>query len=277
MVLLRGEIYFVQFIINPEEDEFELGLIFRRSFLHAAKGIVNFGEGTTTEKISHTGMAKRGKGSRGSEKRALTHNISMRYEILDEVRPVIETLAYSDKYRKLLDEIWADKVRLDGMIKPEEERVMTSGAYDHKVGSSRAKRSRNVETVKKHYSQMFTTNSWNGEVVVEKQSLVITLAQTEEEVFFSVAWVRAFDIREPIYLELFREFYATYEFDKVGSNLRIRLIPAIQVDEEQRSCRPRESESSAGFDCVIYMRVWVDGLQAGGNREDGVQIVISLG
>ncbi|GKF74642.1 integrase, catalytic region, zinc finger, CCHC-type containing protein, partial [Tanacetum coccineum] len=40
----------------------------------------------------------------------------MRYEILDEVRPVIETLAYSDKYRKLLDEIWADKVRLEGRI-----------------------------------------------------------------------------------------------------------------------------------------------------------------
>ncbi|GJV58698.1 hypothetical protein Tco_1464798 [Tanacetum coccineum] len=48
MVLLRGEIYFVQFIINPEEDEFEPGLIFGRSFLRSAKGIVNFGEGTIT-------------------------------------------------------------------------------------------------------------------------------------------------------------------------------------------------------------------------------------
>ncbi|GJV85591.1 hypothetical protein Tco_1525489 [Tanacetum coccineum] len=59
-----------------------------------------------------------------AEKRALAHNISMRYEILEEVRPVINTLAYHDKYRKLLDEIWADKVRLDGMVIPEEERVM---------------------------------------------------------------------------------------------------------------------------------------------------------
>ncbi|GKC82287.1 putative reverse transcriptase, RNA-dependent DNA polymerase [Tanacetum coccineum] len=32
---------------------------------------------------------------------------------------------------------------------------------------------------------------------------------------FSVAWVRAFNIREPIYLELCHEFYATYEFDEV--------------------------------------------------------------
>ncbi|GJZ11038.1 retrotransposon ORF1 [Tanacetum coccineum] len=59
-----------------------------------------------------------------AERRALAHSISMRYEMLEEVRPVIETLAYSDKYRKLLDEIWADKVKLDGRIKPEEERAM---------------------------------------------------------------------------------------------------------------------------------------------------------
>ncbi|GJZ29044.1 hypothetical protein Tco_0573691 [Tanacetum coccineum] len=48
MLVLRGEIYFVQFIINPEEDEFEPGLIFRRSFLHSANAIINFGEGTVT-------------------------------------------------------------------------------------------------------------------------------------------------------------------------------------------------------------------------------------
>ncbi|GJW35087.1 hypothetical protein Tco_0058007 [Tanacetum coccineum] len=48
MVLLHGEIYFVQFIINPKEDEFEPGLIFRRSFLRSANTIVNFGEGTIT-------------------------------------------------------------------------------------------------------------------------------------------------------------------------------------------------------------------------------------
>ncbi|GJS44614.1 hypothetical protein Tco_0594735 [Tanacetum coccineum] len=188
MVLLRGEIYFVQFIINPEEDEFEPGLIFERSFLHSANAVVNFGEGTITiqpdfdpfllssDKEKNPNLddletlldfdeepqneidlppmvCKMGKGSRNkkkvmenimyfnngvgpsssfgipltqeeAEKRALAHNISMRYELLEEVRLVIETLAYIDKYRKLLDEIWADKVRLDGMVKPEEERVM---------------------------------------------------------------------------------------------------------------------------------------------------------
>ncbi|GKD21248.1 hypothetical protein Tco_1222951, partial [Tanacetum coccineum] len=157
MVLLRGEIYFVQFIINPEEDEFEPRLIFGRSFLHSANAIVNFGEGTITiqpdfdpfllssdeegkqnlddletlldfdfdEEPQTEEEAEKRELSAGpsssigipltqeeAEKRELAQNISMRYEIL-EVRPVIETLAYNDKYRKLLDEIWADKVRLD--------------------------------------------------------------------------------------------------------------------------------------------------------------------
>ncbi|GJU03019.1 hypothetical protein Tco_1113357 [Tanacetum coccineum] len=190
MVLLHGEIYFVQFIINPEEDEFEPGLIFGRSFLRSANAIVNFGEGTITiqpdfdpfllssdeegnpnldnletlldfdfDEVPQTEtdlppmVCKMGKGSRNkkkimenimyfndgagpsssvgtpltqeeAERRALAHRISMRYEMLEEVRPVIETLAYNDKYKKLLDEIWADKVRLDGKIKPEEERAM---------------------------------------------------------------------------------------------------------------------------------------------------------
>ncbi|GKA24901.1 putative ribonuclease H-like domain-containing protein [Tanacetum coccineum] len=173
-----------------EEDEFEPGLIFGRSFLRSTNAIVNFGEGTITiqpdfdpfllssdeegkpnlddletlldfdfDEVPQTEtdlppmVCKMGKGSRNkkkvmenimyfnngagpsssigipltqeeAEKRALAHNISMRYEILEEVRPVIETLAYNDKYRKLLDEIWVDKVRLDGMIKPEEEKAM---------------------------------------------------------------------------------------------------------------------------------------------------------
>nr|GFD31401.1 hypothetical protein [Tanacetum cinerariifolium] len=59
-----------------------------------------------------------------AKKWALAHNISIRYEMLEEVRPTIETLSYNDKYKKLLDEIWADKVRLDEKIKPKEERAM---------------------------------------------------------------------------------------------------------------------------------------------------------
>ncbi|GJX58059.1 hypothetical protein Tco_0289449 [Tanacetum coccineum] len=145
MMLLRGEIYFVQFIINPKEDKFEPGLIFGRSFLRSANAIVNFWEGIIT--IQHDfdpflfssdeegnpnldkcyltlTLMRTPLTQEEAEWRALAHRISMRYEIPEEVRPVIETLAYNDKYKKLLDEIWADKVRLDGKIKPEEERAL---------------------------------------------------------------------------------------------------------------------------------------------------------
>ncbi|GJX33624.1 retrotransposon ORF1 [Tanacetum coccineum] len=102
-----------------------------------------------------------------------------------------------------------------------------------------------LKPLKKHYSQMFTMNSWNGVVVVEKQNwqllhkisygeeidtmLKISLKEAEfdEEIFFYVAYVRAFNIREPIYLELCREFYATYEFDE-----RLGLYHADELEKE---------------------------------------------
>nr|GFA26213.1 hypothetical protein [Tanacetum cinerariifolium] len=39
-------------------------------------------------------------------------------------------------------------------------------------------------------------------------------AESEEEIFTSVAWIRALNINEPIYAELFYEFYSTNEFDE---------------------------------------------------------------
>ncbi|GJY98648.1 hypothetical protein Tco_0516078 [Tanacetum coccineum] len=48
IVALRGEIYFVKFIINSEEDDVESGVIFGRSFLCLTKEITNFEAGTIT-------------------------------------------------------------------------------------------------------------------------------------------------------------------------------------------------------------------------------------
>ncbi|GJZ33033.1 hypothetical protein Tco_0578469 [Tanacetum coccineum] len=48
IVALRGEIYFVKFIINPEEDGVEPGVIFRRSFLRMTKAITDFRAGSIT-------------------------------------------------------------------------------------------------------------------------------------------------------------------------------------------------------------------------------------
>ncbi|GJR91722.1 hypothetical protein Tco_0215733 [Tanacetum coccineum] len=55
---------------------------------------------------------------------ALALRISKKFALLEEVRPVLETMAYNDKYKKVLDEIWKDKVELDGMIVREEEEAI---------------------------------------------------------------------------------------------------------------------------------------------------------
>ncbi|GJQ96381.1 hypothetical protein Tco_0007520 [Tanacetum coccineum] len=59
-----------------------------------------------------------------SAKEELAIRISQRYALLEEERHVIKTITYNDKYKKILDEIWKDKVELDGKnVKENEEEV----------------------------------------------------------------------------------------------------------------------------------------------------------
>ncbi|GJY47038.1 hypothetical protein Tco_0436101 [Tanacetum coccineum] len=57
-------------------------------------------------------------------KEALAIRISQKFALLEEVRLVIETMTYHDKYKKVLDEIWKDKIELDGKIVKEEEEAI---------------------------------------------------------------------------------------------------------------------------------------------------------
>nr|GEX20743.1 hypothetical protein [Tanacetum cinerariifolium] len=54
-----------------------------------------------------------------AEREALTIDICRRYSLLEDEIPVIETMAYSDTYKKILDGICLDKMKLDGEIKKE--------------------------------------------------------------------------------------------------------------------------------------------------------------
>ncbi|GKD56040.1 hypothetical protein Tco_1289427 [Tanacetum coccineum] len=63
-------------------------------------------------------------GKKEAAKEALAIRISQKFALLEEVKPVIETIAYHDKYKKVLDEIWKDKVELDGKIVKEEEETI---------------------------------------------------------------------------------------------------------------------------------------------------------
>ncbi|GKA43701.1 retrotransposon ORF1 [Tanacetum coccineum] len=155
IVALRGEIYFVKFIINPEEDDVEPGVVFGRSFLRLTKAIANFETRTITIypelDLFLVSSKKEGKISddwdllldhldfgdipdiegvdvpqfvQEVEREALAISICEIYSLIEEDRPVIETMAYSDKYKKILDGICLDKIKLDGMNKEEEEAII---------------------------------------------------------------------------------------------------------------------------------------------------------
>nr|GEY07163.1 hypothetical protein [Tanacetum cinerariifolium] len=60
IVPLKGEVYFVKFIINPEEYDSEPGVILGRSLLRLAHGVVDFDNG---ESFNSRGSRERGIGS----------------------------------------------------------------------------------------------------------------------------------------------------------------------------------------------------------------------
>nr|GFB59990.1 retrotransposon Orf1 [Tanacetum cinerariifolium] len=53
-------------------------------------------------------------------------------------------------------------------------------------------------------------------------------AKSNEEIFTSVAWIRAFNINEPIYAELCHEFYSSYEFDEVCTDYELQTKKIIK-------------------------------------------------
>nr|GEY03352.1 hypothetical protein [Tanacetum cinerariifolium] len=98
---------------------------------------------------------------------------------------------------------------------------------------------------KMYYFQKFTMSSFYFKDVVEMQSLEIddmlrirlSEAGSNEEIFTSVAWIRAFNINEPIYVELCHEFYVICEFDEVYADdeLQTRKISKFRLDGRAHS------------------------------------------
>nr|GEV50052.1 hypothetical protein [Tanacetum cinerariifolium] len=153
LVSLKREFYFVKVIVNPEEDDVEPSVILDRWFMRLTKGIAYFGNGIIkihpeldpfldnseeTKKfeddwdhlldIDFGDMPEIDKVAlppfKEAAREALAIDICKRFSILKEERPVIKTLAYSDKYKKILDRIVMDKLKVDGEIKKEEEEAI---------------------------------------------------------------------------------------------------------------------------------------------------------
>ncbi|GJX22451.1 hypothetical protein Tco_0226896 [Tanacetum coccineum] len=66
-------------------------------------------------------VCKMGKSSRNKRKQLEKFYICERYSLLEKERRVIETMAYRNKYKKILDGICIDKMKLDGEMKKDEE------------------------------------------------------------------------------------------------------------------------------------------------------------
>ncbi|GJX38100.1 hypothetical protein Tco_0251403 [Tanacetum coccineum] len=64
--------------------------------------------------------------------------------------------------------------------------------------------------------------------VYEMLRIKLRKAESGEEIFTSVAWIRAFNINELIYAELCHEFYSTYEFDEVCASDELQTKKIIK-------------------------------------------------
>nr|GEW11280.1 hypothetical protein [Tanacetum cinerariifolium] len=272
IVALRREIYFVKFIINPKEDDVEPGVVFGRSFLCLTKAIDDFGNETITiyleldpffvssEEEEKTDddwdlllddldfgdipdikgvnvsqfVCKMGK-SEEAERDALAISICEIYSLLEEERHVIETMAYSGKYKKILYGICLDKIKPDGMNKEEEESI-TMGGNDDEAESSRPKCSRQYKTVEEvlllqvHHEFLewegcnrdAKSRVGHGKEIDGFLRINFCEAGTNEEKITFVAWIRPFNINKSIYSELCHKFYSTYEFNEEGFDVHFQ-------------------------------------------------------
>ncbi|GJY58487.1 hypothetical protein Tco_0458379 [Tanacetum coccineum] len=98
----------------------------------------------------------------------------------------------------------------------------------------------NMKLWKRYCFHKFTMRSCYGKGVAEMQSLGydgeiddmlrirLREAGTNKEIFTSMAWIKAFNINEPIYAELCHEFYSTYDFEKVCADDELQTNKIIK-------------------------------------------------
>nr|GEV12283.1 reverse transcriptase domain-containing protein [Tanacetum cinerariifolium] len=325
IVALRGEIYFVEFIINPEEDEVKHGVIFGRPFLLMSKAITDFRVETiiiypdidpfleeTKEKensnddwdylldfniddvplLGEEGLpsfvSRMGKSSR-NKKRAM-ENLNFFYQdigtsssargreymkkvdrgimminntqaeamrilinvlcqvgvttvidkflildiLIDNDSLILQTFHaarsdvirnaksnsddnedYQIKRNKLGAPIYGPKpapyLNCNDSAKQLLAMETTMRTHNDEAGSSRSKCPRQQETMEK---------------IDDMLRIRLREAGSDEEIFTLVAWIRAFNINEPIYVELCHEVYTTYEFVEVcvDDELQTKMI-----------------------------------------------------
>ncbi|GJV89524.1 hypothetical protein Tco_1533462 [Tanacetum coccineum] len=142
IVSLKGELYFINFIVNSKEDDVEpcmmtnwmpclLALIsiqYPTFCVQHGKGLRNKKKPTKTYKMTYDGerpsvTINHPKTQEELTREVLEEDLYERIMLLNEKRPIIETLKYGDKHKMLLDSVLLDKLKLDGKFELEEEIV----------------------------------------------------------------------------------------------------------------------------------------------------------
>nr|GEU41903.1 hypothetical protein [Tanacetum cinerariifolium] len=122
------------------------------------------------------------------------------------------------------------------------EVIETMGTHDDEAGSSRSKHPRQHETMEEVllpqvYHEFLLWKGCNRDAksgmgydgeINDMLRIRLREAGSDEEIFTSVAWIRAFNINEPNYAKLCHEFYSTYEFDEVCADDELQTNKIIK-------------------------------------------------
>ncbi|GJX68048.1 hypothetical protein Tco_0303775 [Tanacetum coccineum] len=177
--------------------------------------------------------------------------------------------------------------------------IRTIGGNDAGAGSSRSKRSRQYETVEEVlllqvHHEFLPWEGCNNEAKSRYNTKLVNLlprhvyspcvvnwdvhngmgcdgeiddmlriklreAESNKEIFIYVAWIRAFNIKEPIYPELCQEFYSTYEFDEVCADdeLQTKKIIKFRLGERAHNLTLLESARLRSDDHFNAQEYWL--------------------
>nr|GEV64971.1 hypothetical protein [Tanacetum cinerariifolium] len=293
LVSLKGEFYFVKFKVNPKEDDVEPNVVLGRSFMRLTKGITDFGNVVITihpelnpfldnsEEIEKKEQEEQEKSTRDfqlyysdvgpllsngkpltqeeASQEALDIDICKRFSIVEEERPVIETIAYSDNLDMPIDR---DAPILVGrgflytcgsIINTRDRNTSTFDGVFHYTFRA-AKTSLNTEKSdnddedygiqrnifrasinlsKQIYSpfiidwNVLNTIGWDN--AIDMLEVRVNQMGSDEVLFKSKAWKHTFNINETIYTELCQEFYAAFKFNEVVANDDLMTKKAIKL------------------------------------------------
>nr|GEU68255.1 hypothetical protein [Tanacetum cinerariifolium] len=225
IVAQRGEIYFVKFVINPEEDDLEPGVIFGRSFLRMTKAVTDFRAGTVTIYPKKEDLKKINRGIT-----MINHTQAEAMGILTNVLGQVRVTTLIAKFLILDIPIdrdppivvgWGFLRTIGAIVNTPKRLFLTFDGFCHQTFlAARSDVMRNTESDSDDEEEYETMGTHDDEA----RSLRSKRSRQHE----TIEEICAFNINEPIYVELCHEFYLTYEFDEVCADDELKTKKIIK-------------------------------------------------